>query len=151
MITVNGATVLTTDGLANYILANNFNLAPPLIVNVPTATTMTLTGQLTGIDGLVVNAGNVTKGKLILTGNGPGTGVGIGNNYAGSTLLQGGTLQAGTGSGTGNALSFNSDFVLSGGSTLDLNGNSETIASLASSDPTTIVTNSAHGPGNPDR
>ncbi len=141
-VTVNALTTLTTDGAItgnSYSLANNFILAPPLVVNVPTATSLTLSGNITGSDGLWVNAGAVTTGKLILTGDATG------NTYSGSTQLMGGILQADTLSGTGKAFSPNSDFALSGGSTLDTNGNSETIASLSGTAGTT-VTNSGHGP-----
>jgi len=140
-VTVNAPTTLTTDGATtgnSYTLANNFFLAPPLAVNVPTATSLTLSGNITGVDGLFVNIG-ATTGKLILTGDATG------NTYSGPTLLMGGTLQAGTLSGTGKAFSPNSDFALSGAGLLDTNGNSETIASLAGGAGTT-VTNSGNGP-----
>jgi autotransporter-associated beta strand protein len=120
--------------------------AAPIPVNVPNGTTQTITVQLTGPNSLIMNTNHATTGTLVLTGNGPGAGAGIGNNYTGSTMIEGGTLRAGTGSGSGNALSPNSDFILSGAnSTLDINGNNETIASLASNNATTVVTNSANG------
>jgi len=141
-VTVNAPTILTTDGATtgnSYTLANNFFLAPPLNVDVPTATTLTLSGNITGFDGLLLNVGAVTTGKLILTGDATG------NTYSGATLLMAGTLQAGTLSGAGKAFSPNSDFALSGGSVLDSNGNNETIASLSGGAGTT-VTNSGNGP-----
>jgi len=140
-VTVNAPTTLTTDGATtgnSYTLANNFFLAPPLTVNVPTATSLTLSGNITGTDGLFVNVGGLTTGKLILTGDATG------NTYSGPTLLMGGTLQAGTLSGTGKAFSPNSDFALANGSLLDTNGNTETIASLSGAVGTT-VTNTGNG------
>lgn len=153
-VTVNSQTTLTTDGLANYSILNDFFLNPPLTVNVPTATSLTLAGQIYGTDGLTVNAGGATTGTLILAGaNGAGTHnndgsitSGQGNIYQGDTLVQGGTLQAATGSGNGNAFSPNSYFTLSNSSTLDLNGNNETVRGLSTADFTSnIVTNSAAG------
>jgi autotransporter-associated beta strand protein len=141
-ITVNAPSTLTTDGAVtgnSYSLANNIVLNPPLAVDVPTATSLTLSGNITGTDGLFVNVNPLTTGKLLLTGDATG------NTYSGPTLLMGGTLQAGTFSGTGKAFSPNSDFALSGGGLLDTNGNSETIASLAGVVGTT-VTNSGNGP-----
>ena len=141
-VTVDAPTTLTTDGAVtgnSYSLANNFLLNPPLAVNVPTATSLTLSGNITGVDGLFVNVGGVTTGKLILTGDATG------NTYSGPTLLTGGTLQAGKLSGTGNAFSPNSDFSLGGGGLLDTNANSESIASLSGVAGTT-VTNSGNGP-----
>jgi autotransporter-associated beta strand protein len=120
--------------------------AAPVVVDVPTGMTQTLTLQLTGPNELIVNTADATMGTLVLTGNGPGAGPGVGNNYTQPTLVEGGTLRAGVGSGAGNAFSPFSDFVLSGGSTVDLNGNDETIASLSSADPGTTVTNSGNGP-----
>jgi autotransporter-associated beta strand protein len=140
-ITVNAPTTLTTDGAVtgnSYTLANNFILAPPLAVNVPTSTAMTLSGNITGVDGLFVNVGAGSTGKLILTGDATG------NTYSGPTLLMAGTLQAGNLSGNGKAFSPNSDFALGTGSLLDTNGNSETIASLSGAVGTT-VTNSGNG------
>jgi len=141
IVTVNAPTTLTTDGAVtgnSYTLANNFILAPPLAVNVPTATSLTLSGNMTGVDGLFVNIGAGIAGKLILTGDATG------NTYSGPTLLMGGILQAGTFSGTGKAFSPNSDFALGGTGLLNTNGNSETIASLSGAVGTT-VTNSGNG------
>jgi autotransporter-associated beta strand protein len=141
-VTVNAPTTLTTDGAAtgnSYTLANNFILMPPLTVDVPTATSLTMSGNITGVDGIFVNVPAGTTGELILTGDTSG------NTYSGPTLLFGGTLKAGTLSGTGKAFSPNSDFALAGSSLLDTNGNSETIASLTGAAGTT-VTNSGNGP-----
>jgi len=137
-VTVNAPTTLTTDGAVtgnSYTLANDFFLAPPLTVDVPTATSLTLSGNITGSDGLTINKDAGSTGTLILTGDTTG------NTYSGPTLLMGGTLQAGTLSGTGKAFSPNSDFALGGGSTLDTNGNNETIASLSGIADTTVTNN----------
>ena len=78
------------------------------------------------------------SGTLALTKSGAGTLTLSGNNtYSGATTVSAGTLQA----ASATALSANSDFTV--GSTLDLNGFSNSIGSLAGSG---TITNSGAAP-----
>ena len=90
-----------------------------------TGTTTLAANILNDFSGATLALSKVGSGTAILSGN---------NNYTGTTTVGGGTLQAGSLSG----FSANSDFTVSGG-TLDLNGFSNSIGSLAG---TGTVTNS---------
>lgn len=116
-----------------------------IVIDVPTGTTAVLPVPIGGPTSVIINQGGdpAFMGTQIFTGGGPTTG----NTYSGSTSVQGGTLQAGAGSGVGNAFSPNSDVILSNTSTLDLNGTTQTIASLSSTDNLGNVTNSGGGNG----
>jgi len=152
---VNGVTTLTTDASTNtfvsgitnsYIINNNFVLAPPMIVNVASGTSLNLAGNISGTDGINVNSGGPAFGGTLILGtaNNPTNlpSPVAANNYSGPTTVFNGTLEAATNSNTvstnlvGNAFSANSDFNVtnagSGTTKLDLNGNNETIASLSS-------------------
>ncbi len=80
--------------------------------------------------GIIAGTGSLTKdGTGILT-------LGGANTYAGNTTIAGGTLRLGTGTAIPNA----SAVILTGGATtLDLNGNSETIGSLASAQASSVL------------
>ncbi len=145
-VTVNAPTTLTTDGAVtgnSYILANNFILAPPLTINVPTGTTVTMPGNFTGTEGLTINnppLGNT--GTLILSGNNT---YGLGGTApTEQTNVDAGTLKA----GSNTAFSPNSDFILNNVSTLDLAGFSNSVGSL-NGGVNAIVTSSAAVPNSP--
>jgi autotransporter-associated beta strand protein len=122
-----------------------FTAQAQIVDNVPTGTTEVLATPTTGPTSVIINQGGnpAFMGTQVYTGGGPATA----NTYSGSTSVQGGTLQAGAGSGVGNAFSPNSDFILSNTGTLDLNGTTQTIASLASTDNLGNVTNTGGGNG----
>ena len=92
-------------------------------------------GTNDGVSGVVIGR-NFTKsgaGVLKLSGT---------NSYIGTTTIAGGTLQL----GSGNSIPDLSDVTLSSAlSVLDMNGNSETINSLASSFSTSLVSSSGSG------
>jgi autotransporter-associated beta strand protein len=137
------------------------------IASADTTTTVTNSGN--GAGTLTVNDANSSlapvtyafAGHLTDAGTGDplslikdGTGVlvlggsTVGNNdYHGGTTINGGTIQAAAGSAANNAFSANSDVVLTGTGTLDLNGTAQTIASLSSASATAVVTNSGNGDG----
>src|SRR6202012_5752242 len=125
-INVDAAATITEDTLnTNYTIANNVFLDPALTIDAQTGHTLTMPGQFTGTGGLIINNPNdpnTPTGTVILAGTYGNAGP---NNYSGATDVEGGTLQAATNSGGNNAFSKNSDFVLTGGSTLDLNTNFE--------------------------
>src|SRR5262249_37746056 len=70
------------------------------------------------VGGLTIKDSTGTTGTVVLSGN---------NSYSGATTLDSGTLKA----GSATALSQNSAFTVNLGTTLDLNGFSNTIGSLA--------------------
>lgn len=121
MITFNGGNLDTT---ATFALAANRNMkfTQNATIDVAPGTTLTYGGIASG------SGSSLTlpdTGTLLLTGT---------NTYTGDTAIAAGTLQL----GSATALSGSSDVVVTG--TLDLDGNSNTIGSLAG---TGTVTNSA--------
>ncbi|HEY4373840.1 MAG TPA: autotransporter-associated beta strand repeat-containing protein, partial [Burkholderiales bacterium] len=117
-ITLSDGTTLDLNGLSNTIGSLHSTGAATAKVTTSAAATLTLgaggdyDGKITGATGLTLNAGT-----LLLKGI---------DDYTGVTTLNGGTLSA----GSVTALSNLSDMTLAGGSTLDLNGNSNAIRSL---------------------
>jgi autotransporter-associated beta strand protein len=120
----------TLQALGNFSLGNGITLSGSSTINLQSYT-MTLSGSIANTGNLTINSS--PQGTLILSGT---------NTYSGSTTLTNGvTLLAGS---TG-AFSPNADFTLLGTSTLDLNGFSNEIASLAAPIPPpgkALVTNS---------
>ena len=139
LVTISAGNTLTNNGgidmssaTTNLTLNCSYALGNSAIWNVASSQTLTMGGAVSGGSGL-----NITKqgsGKLILSGA---------NTYSGATTISGGTLQLGAsgvipdGSGKG-------DVSLSGGSTLDLNGYSETVNGLTGASGT-FVDNTAAG------
>ncbi len=121
-------------------VTRSFGQAPPPIEFLVPPFTINYNNIPIGFDNSVIinPTGTGNTGRQVFD---PTGGV---NDYTGSTSIQAGQLQAGTGIGPA-AFSPNSDVIISGGGLLDINGNNETIASLASTDTTTSVTNSGNG------
>jgi autotransporter-associated beta strand protein len=133
LVTINSGNTLTNNGgidmsaaTADLTLNCDYVLGNSAVWNVTSGQTLTMGGAVSGGSGL-----NITKqgsGKVILFGA---------NTYSGATAFSGGTLQLGAsnvipeGSGKG-------DVALSGGSTLDLNGYSETVNGLNGSSGTFV-------------
>lgn len=117
-----------------------FQLTGPGIISKYNGGTMTLSGNLTSANfpltlyadnsRTAVFSGNISLGTGTLTKLGPGLWElgGSGNTYSGTTTISGGTLRI----GHPNAIPNNSPVV--NNATLDLNGNSITMASLAGTD-----------------
>jgi autotransporter-associated beta strand protein len=114
-------------------------LAAQVADDAPAGTTITDPNSYTGPTTVDINPALGT-GTVVLTGGATG------NTYTGYTHIDAGTLQAGVGTVSAGAFSPNSDFTLYNGSTVDLNGNNETVASIASTDAATTITNSGNGP-----
>jgi outer membrane autotransporter protein len=119
------------DGTTLQAAANNIALANS--VSVAGISTVDTNSNNLSLSGNVTGAGGVTKigaGVLTLSGSG--------NSYSGATNVNAGTLK----SSAAGAFSSNSAFVVSTGATLDLNGYSQVIGSLAGAGSTSL------GPGN---
>ncbi|MDR3494054.1 MAG: autotransporter outer membrane beta-barrel domain-containing protein, partial [Ancalomicrobiaceae bacterium] len=159
----NSYTGTTTIGTGGTLLANSTTALSSGSAFTLTGGTLDLNGNsntiasLAGTGGTVESTGSLATlttgdatstsfagdlidgtGTLALTKVGAGTLTLSGtNSYSGATTVAVGTLQA----GSTTAFSPTSAFTLSSGATLDLNGNSNTIASLAGTGTTATVTN----------
>ncbi|WP_245329276.1 autotransporter outer membrane beta-barrel domain-containing protein, partial [Bradyrhizobium centrolobii] len=118
-LTLNGGTTgVTVTFNGSYTIANNIAATGDPIYNVLTGNTVNLAGVLSGSGDVVVNEASGYAGTLILSGT---------NTYTGPTVVDAGTLQAGSTSAFGN----NSAVTVAGGAVLDLAGFSNAIGSLA--------------------
>jgi fibronectin-binding autotransporter adhesin len=88
----------------------------------------TISGVISDSGSEFVQPGTGIGGRLVKTGTGMVTLAGL-NTYTGATSVSQGTLRA----GAANALAPASSFSVASGATLDLAGNSQTVASLANS------------------
>ncbi|HZK91682.1 MAG TPA: autotransporter-associated beta strand repeat-containing protein [Stellaceae bacterium] len=95
-----------------------------LTINTPSATAPTFLGKISG------------TGGLTLSGAGTEVLVGLNNTFSGATTINGGTLQG----GRSNVFSPNSAVTVAAGATLDLKGNSQTIAGLSGAGSVTLAT-----------
>jgi autotransporter-associated beta strand protein len=126
-LTLNGGiTGVTVTFNGSFTIANNIAATGDPIYNVLTGNTVNLTGVLSGSGDVVVNEASGYAGTLILSGA---------NTYTGPTVVDAGTLQAGSTSAFGN----NSAVTVASGAVLDLAGFSNSIGSLAGAG---VVTNS---------
>ncbi|OKO72742.1 hypothetical protein AC630_30295 [Bradyrhizobium sp. AS23.2] len=118
-LTLNGGTIgVTVTFNGSYTIANNIAATGDPIYNVLTGSTVNLTGVLSGSGDVVVNKASGYAGTLILAGA---------NTYTGPTVVDAGTLQAGSTSAFGS----NSAVTIASGAVLDLAGFSNAIGSLA--------------------
>jgi autotransporter-associated beta strand protein len=137
-----GAVTFTGNSTLRWDNTNGANVTDPtsftggLTINSGVTATFDTNGNTVNFANSLLTPGTgnaVTKigtGMLTLNGN---------NTYNGATIVTGGTLQAGTATG----FSLNSAFTVGPSGTLDVNGLSPTIGSLASPNPGGIVTNNA--------
>ncbi|OOL13584.1 hypothetical protein BRY73_24710 [Ochrobactrum sp. P6BS-III] len=88
---------------------------------------------ITGGNGSVSSAVDVVAGETVMTG--------VGSDYFGTTTVSGGTLAA----GAANVFSANSDYAVDTAGTIDLRGNSQTVASLANGGLINMGTDTAAG------
>ncbi|MBY9045578.1 autotransporter-associated beta strand repeat-containing protein, partial [Pseudomonas fluorescens] len=112
---VTGVTV-NFDG--SFTIANDIVATGDPTYNVLTGNTVNLSGLLSGSGDVVVNNQGGYAGPLVLSGL---------NTYTGPTMVEAGTLQAGSTSAFGN----NSAMTVLGGAVLDLGGFSNAVGSLA--------------------
>ena len=122
-----GTGAITLDGGAFQAGANGLAFANNVTLDAA-ANTIDTQGYSLTLSGPISGAGGLDKqgsGVLILSGAG---------SYAGPTLVGAGTLQA----GAANAFAPTSAFTVASGATLDLNGFSQTIGSLAGAGAVTL-------------
>jgi autotransporter-associated beta strand protein len=126
-LTLNGGTTgVTVNFNGSITVGNNIVATGDPTYNVLTGSTVNLSGVLSGAGDVVVNAQSGYAGTLILSGA---------NAYTGPTIVDAGTLKAGSTS----AFGINSALTVAGGAVLDLAGFSNTVGSLAGAG---VVTNS---------
>ena len=127
VLTLNGGvTGVTVNFNGSFNIANDITATGDPTYNVLTGNTVNLSGVLSGSGDVVVNNQSGYAGTLVLSGL---------NTYTGPTVVEAGTLQAGSTSAFGN----NSAMTVLGGAVLDLGGFSNAVGSLAGAG---IVTNS---------
>lgn len=118
-LTLNGgATGVTVNFNGSFSVANNITATGDPTYNVLTGNTVDLSGVLSGSGDVVVNNQSGYAGTLVLSGV---------NTYTGPTVVDAGTLQAGSTSAFGN----NSAMTVASGAILDLAGFSNAVGSLA--------------------
>ncbi len=125
------------DGTTLQVAVNNIALANS--VSVAGVSTVDTNGNNLSLSGNVTGIGGVTKigaGVLTLSGSA--------NSYSGATNVNAGTLK----SSAAGAFSSNGAFVVSTGATLDLNGYSQVIGSLAGAGSTSLGSGSLTAGGN---
>jgi fibronectin-binding autotransporter adhesin len=110
-LSLDNGTLHTT---GSFLSGRRVGLGGDASIETDGGTTLRLTGTVTGPGSLTKKGG----GALVLGGE---------SSYSGATTVAGGTLAA----GIANAFSASSAFSVQGGSTLDLDGHSQRIASLA--------------------
>ncbi len=167
MVTLSGANTIVSGGIlvtANFTTVNSFPSSSVITTGTDTSTFTLAGGSLTSGNGqdLILNDFNTLSGSSLtiasqITGNigltASGTSQAIAgkggiiilanpnnnNNYTGATAIGGATVLR-IGAAAGQQLPLTSAVVLSGDSTFDLNGNNQSIGSLASISYGTIVT-----------
>src|SRR5579871_258272 len=133
---ISGTGSLITTGSGTVTLAgiNSYSGGTTISAGMIAGTTASLQGAIVDNAALQFDqntngtyAGAITgTGSLLKTGSGIVTLTGI-NSYGGTTTVSGGTLRA----GAANAFASGSATTVAGGATLDLNGFSQTVATLA--------------------
>ncbi|WP_142253065.1 autotransporter domain-containing protein [Bradyrhizobium sp. UNPF46] len=118
-LTLNGGvTGVTVNFNGSFTVANDITATGDPTYNVLTGNTVNLSGVLSGSGDVVVNNQSGYAGTLVLSGL---------NTYTGPTMVEAGTLQAGSTSAFGN----NSAMTVFAGAVLDLGGFSNAVGSLA--------------------
>ncbi|WP_100179368.1 autotransporter domain-containing protein [Bradyrhizobium nitroreducens] len=118
-LTLNGGvTGVTVNFDGSFTVANDITATGDPTYNVLTGNTVNLSGVLSGSGDVVVNNQSGYAGTLVLSGL---------NTYTGPTMVEAGTLQAGSTSAFGN----NSAMTVFAGAVLDLGGFSNAVGSLA--------------------
>ncbi len=131
------STLTTTTAAVTILAARGISIAPGVTATFNTASATSILGVISGSSTSVLSkAGALT---LTLAGN---------NSYAGGTLITGGTVAVGVGSG-GNALGSGVVSFSSNTASLDLAGQNLTVANLASTAAASgIITNSGAAAAN---